>query len=88
VAAGIITSATCSFWLALQHLLGIMGGAVAWWGLGGLAAMGLATLSPDFYRHAFIGVPEEPAEMLRYTWSGVRSWVPSLAAWFRSYLGS
>ncbi|MGD0091121.1 MAG: hypothetical protein ABSE73_14480 [Planctomycetota bacterium] len=70
VATGIITGARCSFWFALKHWLGILGGAYVCWALGGLAAMGLATLSPEFYRRAFIGVPEEFGPMLRYAWVG------------------
>ena len=44
------------------------------WAFGGLAAMGLATLSPDFYRQAFIGVPNEFGAMLRYAWVGGSIW--------------
>jgi hypothetical protein len=36
--------------------------------------MGLASLSPDFYRRAFIGVPEEFGEMIRYAWVGGSIW--------------
>ena len=37
-------------------------------------AMGLATLSPEFYRKAFIGVPDEFVPMLRYAWVGGSIW--------------
>jgi hypothetical protein len=36
--------------------------------------MGLATLSPEFYRHAFYRVPEDFGEMLRYAWVGGSIW--------------
>ena len=49
-AVGIITGAECPYGFALQHLLGIMAGAYVCWALGGLAGIGLAALSPEFYR--------------------------------------
>jgi hypothetical protein len=67
---GIITRAACPYGFALRHLLGVLAGAAAGWALGGLAAMGLAALSPEFYRRAFIGVPAEFGPMLRYAWVG------------------
>ncbi len=74
VATGVMTRAACSFWFALAHLLGILAGAYCCWVLGGLAGMGLATLSPEFYRRAFIGVPQEHGAMLRYAWVGGSIW--------------
>ncbi len=36
--------------------------------------MGLATLSPDFYRSTFTGVPSEFGAMLKYAWVGGSIW--------------
>ena len=53
----------------------IAGGiALAAWCMGGVLAMGLATLSPEFYRNAFRGVPTDFGEMLRYAWVGGSIW--------------
>ena len=71
---GIVTKARCPYRLSATYLLSIAAGAVLCWGLGGLIAMGLATLSPEFYRHAFRGVPEDFPEMLRYAWVGGSIW--------------
>lgn len=71
---GIITRATSSYGFAVRHLLGIVAGAFACWVIGGLAAMGLASLSPEFYRRAFIGVPSEFGPMLAYSWVGGSIW--------------
>jgi hypothetical protein len=67
---GIATRAGCTYGFAVRYLIWIACGALVCWVLGGLAAMGLATLSPEFYRAAFIGVPEELGEMLAYAWVG------------------
>ena len=80
IPTGIITSAACSFRFAFKHLLGIISGAYAGWVLGGLAAMGLAMLSPEFYRRAFLGVPQEFEPMLRYAWVGGSIWGLELGA--------
>ncbi len=74
LAAAYFTGAACSYWFACKHLLGIGAGAYACWVLGGLIATGLATLSPDFYRRLFIGVPDEFSDMLAYAWVGGSIW--------------
>lgn len=71
---GIVARARCPYGLAVRYLLGIAAAALVCWALGGLIAMGLAALSPEFYRHAFRGVPEAVPEMLRYAWVGGSIW--------------
>ncbi len=67
---GIVTKAACPYRIAVAYLLGIGVFSVACWFLGVLIALGLATLSPEFYQHAFVGVPKDVPEMLRYAWVG------------------
>ncbi len=74
VGTGIITSVSCTYLFACQHLLGVLGGGYVFWLLGGLAAMGLATLSPEFYRAAFFGVPKDFGPMLGYAFVGGSIW--------------
>ncbi len=74
VATGIITESSCSFGFAFLYLLGILVGRLVCWVLGGLAATGLATLSPAFYRQTFFKVPKDPGSMLRYAWVGGSIW--------------
>jgi hypothetical protein len=74
VTTGVITRAACPFRFAFAHLLGILAGTYCCWVLGGLAGMGLAALSPEFYRRAFIGVPQEFGAVLRYAWVGGSIW--------------
>ncbi len=73
-AVGIVTKARCPYRLGAVYLLAIAAFALVCWALGGLIAMGLASLSPEFYRHAFRAVPEEFAAMLRYAWVGGSIW--------------
>jgi hypothetical protein len=70
VGAGMITRTSCTYGFGARHLLGIVSAALVCWLIGGTAAIGLASLSPDFYRRAFFGVPEEFGPMLRYAWVG------------------
>lgn len=71
---GIVTKARCPYPFAAVYLLMIGVFALVCWCLGGLIAIGLASLSPEFYRHAFREVPEEFPEMLRYAWVGGSIW--------------
>jgi hypothetical protein len=84
---GIITRAACPFAFAARHLAGIVAGALVCWAIGGMAAMGLATLSPEFYRRAFIGVPEETGPMLAYAWVGGSIWGVQLGGLVSVVLG-
>jgi hypothetical protein len=59
---------------SLCYLALLFGSAFLAWCLGGFLAMLLAWISPDFYRHAFIGVPEDLSSMVRYAWVGGSIW--------------
>ncbi len=71
---GIVSKARSPYGLAAIHLVLIAVAALVCWALGGVIAMGLATLSPEFYRHTFHGVPEDFDQMLRYAWVGGSIW--------------
>jgi membrane protein implicated in regulation of membrane protease activity len=84
---GIITGASCSYGFAVKHLFGVLLGAYLCWAIGGLAAMGLATLSPEFYSRTFIGVPQEFGERLAYAWVGGSIWGAELGGLLSVVLG-
>ena len=71
---GVASKARVTYWFALKHLMLAGGIALLGWCLGGVLAMGLAVLSPEFYRSTFIGVPAELGEMLKYAWVGGSIW--------------
>lgn len=71
---GMVSKARCPYRIAATYLFLIGISALTCWCIGGLIAMGLATLSPEFYRYAFRGVPEAFPEMLRYAWVGGSIW--------------
>lgn len=62
--------ARCPLRTSSRYLAAIAATALACWALGGLLATALASLSPEFYRHAFVGVPDDRSAMLRYAWVG------------------
>jgi hypothetical protein len=84
---GIITRSSCHYGFAAWHLLGIIAGALVYWLIGGTAAIGLAALSPEFYRRAFIGVPKEFGPMLRCAWVGGSIWGRELGGLLSVVLG-
>jgi hypothetical protein len=79
---GVVSKARISFGFALKRLSTASVVALVCWCLGGLLAMGLATLSPAFYRNTFIGVPSDFHEMLKYAWVGGSIWGVLLGAVF------
>ena len=71
---GLVSRARCSFTFAFRHLLAIVVAIYCCWAAGGFIAIALATLSPEFYRNTFIGVPDTFGPMLRYAWVGGSIW--------------
>lgn len=74
VALSIISKLRVGIGQALSCLAFWIGSAFLAWCLGGVLAILLAWISPDFYRHAFIGVPQDFSSMLRYAWVGGSIW--------------
>lgn len=71
---GIASRGRCPYGFAARHLAGVFGATLVCWVIGGLLGVGLSALSPEFYRRAFIGVPEDLGEMRRYAWVGGSIW--------------
>jgi hypothetical protein len=63
-------------------------GAFTCWAIGGLLGMAIAILSPEFYRHAFIGVPWGFNDMLAYAWVGGSIWGLEFGGFALTILGS
>ena len=71
---GRVSRARCTFTFAFRHVLGIFAAVYGCWAVGGMIAIGLASLSPEFFQKTFIGVPEVSGPMLRYAWVGGSIW--------------
>jgi hypothetical protein len=71
---GIISSARCPYKYGVRYVGGLILMAFVCWIIGGLLAVSLASLSPEFYRHTFIAVPEALNDRLRYAWVGGSIW--------------
>lgn len=88
VVVGCVSKARCPYGFGVVVLLFIAVAALVCWVIGGLLGMGLAALSPDFYRHAFYRVPEDFNEMLRYAWVGGSIWGLEFGGFALTVLGS
>lgn len=71
---GIITKGKATYKFALKQLLKIILIVFGCWAIGGILAMLLASLSPEFYKSHFYNVPNELTEMLKYAWVGGSIW--------------
>ena len=85
---GLVSKVRCPYGHGLAYVLGIAACATACWAVGGLTAIGLATLSPDFFRHTFHHVPEATGEMLRYAWVGGSIWGVEIGGFASVVFGS
>lgn len=71
---GIITEGKGTFKFALKQLSKIILIVLSCWAIGGILAMLLASLSPEFYNSHFYDVPKEKTEILKYAWVGGSIW--------------
>ena len=85
---GLVSKVRCSYGHALAYVLRIAVCAVACGAVGGLTAVGLAGLSPEFFRHTFNYVPEATGEMLRYAWVGGSIWGVEIGGFASVIFGS
>ena len=85
---GCVSKVRCSYGFGAAILAFVAVATLVCWAVGGLLGVGLATLSPDFYRHAFIGVPQDFGEMLRYAWVGGSIWGIEFGGFALMVLGS
>lgn len=73
-AIALVSRAQCDYGLGLRYVLGLLATAFTLWVAGGILALCLVTISPEFYRSRFLGVPETTSEQLRYAWVGGSIW--------------
>lgn len=74
VAITIISRAQCGYLFGLRFVLGLLGTALLLWAIGGALGVGLAWLSPEFFRSHFRGAPANLPDQLRYAWVGGSIW--------------
>jgi len=84
---GIMTRASCGYWFAARRLIGIVAGAFMFWLIGGVAAMGLASFSPEFYYRGSVGVPDGFGPMLAHAWVRGSIWGVELGGLVSVVLG-
>src|ERR1017187_615966 len=69
-----VSKARCDYLLGLRYIAGLIGTAFLFWVVGEVLAIILVSLSPEFYRSHFIGVPEGTPDRIRYAWVGGSIW--------------
>lgn len=69
-----LSKTLCSLTFACRYLFTGVFFLLECWCLGGLIAVGLAMLLPEFYYDYFSNVPQHFHEMLKYAWIGGSVW--------------
>jgi hypothetical protein len=85
---GITTKGNYPYLKVIKAISAMAAAVLCCWMLGGIIALGLSVLSPEFYRHAFIGVPEDFYQMLSYAWVGGSIWGGLFGGILSGILGS
>jgi prolipoprotein diacylglyceryltransferase len=84
---GVVTKGQAPYSFAFRQLLKIIVIVFTCWTIGGLLAMFLVTLSPEFYKAHFPYTPSDKTEMLKFAWVGGSIWGVTLGGLLTAILG-
>ncbi len=85
---GVITKGNCPLCYVVRFIVFIVISVFCCWLLGGIIAIFLSVLSPEFYRQQFRGVPEEFIPMIKYAWVGGSIWGAMFGGLLSAIVGS
>ena len=88
IVVGIVSKVRCSYRFGAAVVVFVTIAALICWVVGGLIAMGLATLSPEFYRHHYDVFPNNFPEMLDFAWVVGSIWGIKFGGFALTILGS
>ena len=84
---GIITGGKGSYGFALRQLVKTVSFAGICWLVGGVFAMLLSSLNPDFYNQLFPVTPKGTSEILKFAWVGGSIWGGMIGGVMSAILG-
>jgi prolipoprotein diacylglyceryltransferase len=84
---GLVTKGQGTFIFAIRQLIKLTSLVLICWTLGGLFAMFLATLSPEFYKAHFPMTPSDKTEMLKFAWVGGSIWGGMIGGLLSAFIG-
>ncbi|RUT73316.1 hypothetical protein [Ancylomarina longa] len=87
VSFGLVTKGLATYSFALKQLAKIIIVVFSCWVIGGLLAMFLATLSPEFYKSHFPLTPTDSAGMIKFAWVGGSIWGGMIGGLIGAILG-
>ena len=84
---GLVTKGQSTFAFAFKQLIKVIIIVYSCWTIGGLIAMFLANLSPDFYISHFPLTPKSKPEMTKFAWVGGSIWGGMIGGLLSAILG-
>jgi hypothetical protein len=84
---GIITKGEANFKFAWRQLYKIIVTTLGFWAIGGIIAVFLISISPNFYQENFNFAPTEKYELLKYAWVGGSIWGEIIGGFISAILG-
>ena len=85
---GVTTKGICPLVFVIRFITFIIIAVFCCWTLGGVIAVFLSILSPEFYRQKIYGVPEEFIPMIKYAWVGGSIWGAMFGGLLSAIVGS
>jgi prolipoprotein diacylglyceryltransferase len=84
---GLVTKGQATYGFAFSQLIKLIVIIFLCWAIGGLLALFLATLSPNFYKAHFPYTPTDKKEMLKFAWVGGSIWGGMIGGFLSALLG-
>ena len=84
---GLITKGKADYAFAFKHILRVAIIVMACWTIGGLLAVMLVRLSPEFYRSHFPWTPTDVIGQMKYAWVGGSIWGEIIGGFLGSLIG-
>ncbi len=84
---GLVTKGKADYAFAFKHIIRIAMIVMICWTIGGLLAVMLVSLSPEFYRSHFPWTPTDVIEQMKYAWVGGSIWGEIIGGFLGSVVG-
>ena len=84
---GLVTKGQGTFIFAIKQLIKLTSIVLICWILGGLFAIFLATLSPEFYKAHFPMTPSDKTEQIKFAWVGGSIWGAMIGGLLSAFIG-
>ena len=88
ISFGFVTRGQGTFMFAFKQIIKLICIVFICWSIGGIIALFLVTLSPEFYKVHFPKTPSDKSEMIRFAWVGGSIWGGMIGGLLSTIIGT